>query len=173
MRVRKSIHFGTCVLPLLVSFAGYADDAEDRAALLLVSDQWVAALNAGDAGAMTSLITEDVVLLPPDRPPVRGRRAARLFYQQEVSARKMRLRLTTEEAVISGDIGYQMGTLTYSLAAGHGIEASTFLRIWKRILGQWRIHRDMFSDSRRTPKQLPVPIRPPSEPALDRGDPQQ
>ena len=164
--------FGSRVVRLVAMFAlgltGGAATAEsdDRAQLDAASEAWVAAFNARDADAMVALTTEDVVLLPPNAEPVRGREAVRTIWTRAVASAKADASVTVDETVISGDYAYKTGSYVYTLPNGVVVERGKFLEVWKRTDAGWRIHRDMFSSN--LPVRVPVPDPPPSQPRMDR-----
>lgn len=55
--------------------------AEDVAQIRGISDEWVRAALVRDWDSLAALLTDDVVLLPPDAPAVVGKAAARAFLE--------------------------------------------------------------------------------------------
>jgi ketosteroid isomerase-like protein len=152
-------------LLLGISPIALGDEAADRAALEAATQAWIKAFNARDADALAALTTEDVVLLDPTLPPVSGREAARGAWQQALGAAKGQVTNATKEAVIAGDVAWRIGALAHKLPNGEVVSRGQSLEIWKRVNGQWKIHRQMSSTILAQPKLLPRPI--PSEPVLD------
>jgi ketosteroid isomerase-like protein len=154
-------------LLLGVAFTAEADEAADRAALDAAKQAWVAAFNARDADAMAALTTRDIVLLAPNAAPVRGREAVRAVWRQAASTAKVHTTATTEETVIAGGFAWTMGSFTHTLPDGAVVSRGRFLEIWKRVDGQWKMHRDMFSSNAAAAKPKFAPVPRPSEPVLD------
>jgi uncharacterized protein (TIGR02246 family) len=148
------------------SLAG-GDEVVDRVAIDDADQSWVTAFNARDADAMAQLVTEDVVLMPPGSGPVRGREAAASSWRAAASKANRRLAAKTEEVVIAGDFAWALGGFTRALPDGTIVDQGKFLKIWKRVDGRWKIHRDMFSSNLPPAKRLPEPVRPPDQPVLD------
>lgn len=167
MSSRRALALIASPLLAVLSFTACADDAADRAALDAATQAWVAAFNARDADAMAALTTEDMILLPPNAEPVRGRDAVREVWKQAVSTAKATASISTEETVIAGDIAYKLGSFTYTLPTGTVVGRGKFLEIWKRVDGKWKIHRDMFSGNAPAPKPEITPMPPVQEPRLD------
>ena len=127
----------------------------DLAAIAEFNKRYLGAINDEDIATLSSLTTEDHIMLAPGRPPTVGKAAndaanSRVF-QQFGSVETW----TPVETMVSGDLAYQRGTYTVDATpkAGGGKPTSSrgnFMRIYRRQSdGQWRMTRDMFnSDSR-------------------------
>ena len=157
---------------LLLGIVGtvQASEVADRSALDAAQQAWVAAFNARDADAMAALTTVDVVLLPPNALPVRGREAVRAVWRQAASTAKAYATVTNEETVMLGEFAWSMGAFTHTLPNGAVVSRGKFVEIWQRVDGQWKIHRDMFSSNAVAEKPKLQPIPRPSEPVLDAPD---
>ena len=147
-----------------ISTLALADEVADRAAVEARAQTWMKAFNARNAEALVALTTEDVILLDPSVPPVSGREAARRDWQQALDAANGKATTSTKEIVIAGDIAWRIGALAHTLGNGEVIRGQS-LEIWKRVQGEWKLHRQMSSSILAQPKLLP---RPPSEPIYDR-----
>jgi ketosteroid isomerase-like protein len=152
-------------LLLGISPLALADEAADRAALEGAAQAWIKAFNARDDDALAALTTEDVVLLDPSVAPVSGREAARHAWQQALSAARGQVTTATKEAVIAGDIAWRIAALAHKLPNSDVASRGQSLEIWKRVRGEWKIHRQMSSSILAQPRLLPRPL--PSEPVLD------
>lgn len=143
-----------------------ADEARDRAALEAAAQAWIKAFDARDADALVAFATDDVVLIDPNvAAPVSGRDAARVAWSQALGAAQGQVTSATKEAVIAGDVAWRMGALTNTLpnASVNAVNRGQSLEIWKRVNGQWKLHRQMASGILTQPRLRP----PPSEPVLD------
>jgi ketosteroid isomerase-like protein len=141
-----------------------ANESADRAAIEAAAQAWIKAFNARDADTLVALTTEDVVLLDATLAPVSGHKAAHGVLQRAVGASTSLVTTATKEIVIAGDVAWRIGAFTHKpppngFAPGHGQS----LEIWKRVNGQWKMHRQMSSTLLAQPKPSP-----PSEPVLDR-----
>jgi ketosteroid isomerase-like protein len=134
-------------------------DSADRAAIEVAAQAWAKAFNARDAKALLAMATEDLVVLDPNRPPVSGA-AAREAWKNALGAAQGQLTSASKEIVISGDVAWRIAGLTFRQPARQG----QALEIWKRVGGEWKIHRQMSSSVLTQPNLLPTP----SEPVLDR-----
>jgi ketosteroid isomerase-like protein len=152
------------LLLLGVSSVVLADEAADRAALEGATQAWIKAFNARNADALVSLTTEDVVLLDPSLAPVSGR-AAREALREALGVAKGKVTNATKELVIDGDFAWRIGALAHQSPGGEVLGRGQSLEIWKRVNGEWKIHRQMSSSILAQPKLLPRPL--PPEPVLD------
>jgi ketosteroid isomerase-like protein len=124
--------------------------AADQAAIAAFNQRYVQAINDGDIATLSSLTTEDHIMIAPNRPPFVGKAAndaanGRTFRQFDIDET-----WTPLETVIAGDWAYQRGTYTVTATpkAGGTPRASrgNFLRIYQRQPdGAWRMIRDMFN----------------------------
>jgi ketosteroid isomerase-like protein len=142
-----------------------ADEAADRVALEAAAQAWTKAFNARDTGALLALVTHDVVLLDPGVAPVSGKEAAREALAQALGAAQGEVTAATKEIVINGELAWRIGALTHKLPIGGAASHGQLLEIWKRVNGEWKLHRQMSSGILAQPKLLPRPL--PSEPILD------
>ena len=106
------------------------------------------AVQDGDAAAAAALYTEDGKFLAPNADFFSGRDAIQGFFQGAIDGGIKGLNLATLELEIQGDSAHEVGT--YELVADGGVVADSgkFIVIWKRIDGNWRLHRDMINTSR-------------------------
>jgi ketosteroid isomerase-like protein len=122
----------------------------DLAAIAEFNRQYLKAINDEDIKTLSSLTTEDHIMIASGRPPLVGKAAndaanARAFQQFEIVET-----WTPVETVVAGDWAYQRGTFTVDAtprAGGSTTHTSgNFLRIYRRYpdVG-WRMIRDMFN----------------------------
>jgi ketosteroid isomerase-like protein len=84
---------------------------EDAISRLL--EQYVAATNAGDVEAYKSILADDVVVLPPDNPPLRGRDIAGAWVKENFfDAFTVKLDCKFERIVVVGSEAFAPGTFT-------------------------------------------------------------
>jgi uncharacterized protein (TIGR02246 family) len=125
----------------------------DAEALRAVPGQFTSAHLAGNWDAFTTILSDDVVFLPPNGTAVEGRQAVVTFLQTfpKLSA----FTATTTDVGGSGDWAYARGTFSYTTAADSGppmTEQGKFLAIHRREPdGTWRITRDIWNSD------LPLP----------------
>jgi len=69
------------------------------------------------------------------------------------------------EVSVAGDIAWRTAVVTNKLPNGEVAARGQSLEIWKRVNGEWRLHRQMSANILTLPRLRPGP--PPSRPALD------
>ena len=103
------------------------------------------AFNRGDAAGCAAFFTEDVMLLPPDQPMIRGRKAFEATYQTRIEDNSGGTH--TNELVdfgVDGDLAYQIGT--YAIADSDPPEKGKFVNILKRQSdGSWKVSVSIFN----------------------------
>ena len=156
----------TLLLLLGISSLAVADDSADRIVLETAAQAWIKAFNARDPGTLVALSTQDVVLMDPSvASPVSGREAARGAWGKALAAFQGQVTTATKEAVIVGDIAWRISSLTHKLPNGDIVSRGQSLEIWKRVNGEWKVHRQLSSSLLTLPKLSPRPFL--SEPILD------
>jgi len=109
-----------------------------------VNRQFEDAARKGDLDRLASLYTPDAIALPPDGPVVKGREAIKQMWgavAQQMGLKEVRLQ--TLEFEQAGDTGYEVGEATLALASGTAV--AKFVVVWKKVDGQWRLHRDIWN----------------------------
>jgi len=141
-----------CIAAVVAGVALTADipHAADVGAIQAFNEQYLKAINAGDAAALSGLTDDDHIMIAPNRKPIEGKeandRANSLGFQQFKIAETW----TPLETVVDGNLAYQRGTFTVVATPKNGGATRTtrgnFLRIYRRQPdGSWRMTRDMFS----------------------------
>jgi len=153
---------GLLICGLLACTRAPAADPE-RVALEAAIHRWVAAVNAQDLAALTATMTEDVELLD-DGATVSSREAAIRALGELVARGK--LVATTVEITISSDVAWHVVGLAQTQKNGDVQARGQALEIWKRVNGEWRLHRRMAAGASTTGDLLMRPSK--DEPVLDR-----
>ena len=99
-----------CVLLLLVSAcAQKVNDPADVQAIKKSLDDFVKAVNAGDAGAVAALMTDKTVYAVPNAPVVAGAEAIRSLWQAFFDRLKYEFSSSTEDVRVVGDLAVARG----------------------------------------------------------------
>jgi ketosteroid isomerase-like protein len=149
-----------------MSQGALADEAADRQAIEAAAQSWTKAFNARNVDQLLELATEDVVLMGAQAPPVSGRKAAREQLARTVGTAKGQLSNATKEIVTAGDVAWRIAALAHELPGRQVKSQGQALEIWKRVQGEWRLHRQMSSGLLARPNFGRKPD--PSEPVLDK-----
>ena len=129
-----------------------------------VADTWVERYAANDAPGVAALYTADAQLLPPDMEIVSGRAAIREFVAKTNPPGGPAFEIATVETLVLGDYAYRQGTFKVKGPDGTALESGKFQELWKKVDGQWLIHRDMWSGNA-PPAGPPTRDAPADEPA--------
>ncbi|HEU0224993.1 MAG TPA: SgcJ/EcaC family oxidoreductase [Steroidobacteraceae bacterium] len=124
-----------------------------------VADAWVERYELHDAAGLAALYTEDAQLLPPDAEIVSGRAAIQEFYARENPPGSAGVEIATVETRVFGDYAYRQGSFMLKGPGDGAVMAGKFIELWKKVDGQWRIHREIWSAN------APPPGAGPDEPA--------
>ena len=110
--------FNLAALLMVVAVAAcYPSGSQESPELAAMSATFADALNAGDIEAIAQMYTEDARLMPPNFETGVGRDYVRAMFGGMYEA-GLRVELKTTEAMVSGDMGYRVGT--YRLTATDG-----------------------------------------------------
>ena len=149
---------GLLVLPVACALrsgpdARAVDTEAVRASLLQADRAWYAAESASDAplDVLEALMVEDVRVLPPDAPMVRGREACRAVFSELYEMPGFSLSWSPTEAIAGrgGEAGVTIGTYRMGLQDPDGktvtIEGK-YMTVWtRRPDGSWGVAADMFN----------------------------
>jgi uncharacterized protein (TIGR02246 family) len=109
-----------------------------------VNRQFEEAARKGDLDRLASLYTSDAMAVPPDSRVVKGRESIKQMWAgiaQQIGLKDVRL--NTLDLQVAGDMAYEVGEADLTIAAGKA--ALNFVVVWKKIDGQWHLHRDIWN----------------------------
>jgi len=130
-------------------FRGSLNPAAERETLMALERKWSDMYGRGDVEGIAALLAEDSVLLTPGQSPVVGREnvieATRALLAAD-AADGLSVSWEPQAAVISssGDMAYDYGRATTTLADGTVVEGS-YLVVWTREDGEWKVAADIFN----------------------------
>ena len=109
---------------------------------------FMAAAQAGDAGALAALYTEDAWLLPPGGDMIQGRPQIEAFWKSRFD-RIAEVGLTTVDVVPLGpDAAREVGRAVI-LTQGHLAEEikGKYMVVWRQVGGEWKLEADMWNSN--------------------------
>jgi uncharacterized protein (TIGR02246 family) len=109
-----------------------------------VNRQFEEAARKGDLDRLASLYTLDAMAVPPDSRIVKGRENIKQMWggiAQQIGLKDVRL--NTLDLQMAGETAYEVGEATLTVA--NGTAAVNFVVVWKKVDGQWRLHRDIWN----------------------------
>jgi ketosteroid isomerase-like protein len=153
---------GLLVSGLLACTLVLAADPE-RVALEAAINRWTTAVNAQDVDTLTKTMTEDVELLDTTA-TVTGRDAAIRALREVVT--RGQLVATSREITIAQDVAWRVVGYAQTQKNGDVHARGQALEIWKRVKGEWQLHRQMAAGILTPAVSLTRPST--TEPVLDR-----
>ncbi len=159
-----------CLLGMLATVAcsgsrspGMADPTGIRAGVDSAADRLLTALRANDADSFMVLLTDDVVLMPPNEPSLKGKAAVRAWYDQFLTQlRTSNLTITDREVFIGGEWATELATFEWVLAPVGGGPAITdrgsYVQVWHRQPdGRWLFAREIWNSTTQPVSASTVP----------------
>jgi ketosteroid isomerase-like protein len=159
---RVALLAGFLVSGLLACARAPAADSA-RVALEAAIKHWTTAVNAQDVATLTATMTEDVEVMDEAK-TVTGRDAAIRALRAVVT--RGQLIATSREITIINDVAWHVVGIAGMQKNGAVQARGQALEIWKRVKGEWRLHRRMAAGPTNPEDLLTRPST--SEPVLDR-----
>jgi len=119
---------------------------------------WLDAMTANDAAALGRVVTDDVVLMPPNEQPLTGRAEIVDWFDGVVrQARTTSVDVPQREVIVSGDYGIERGSYVWTVSPAVGgspiVLRGNFLAIYQQQSdGEWRVIRNIWNST------LPAPV---------------
>lgn len=111
------------------------------------------AMRHNDPDALMEVLADEVVFMPPNEEPRRGKAAVREWYAGVVAqATTAAVEVPERSVIVAGDFGIEQGHYVWTLAPTDGSEQFTtrgsFVAIWQRQAdGSWRGVSDIWNSS--------------------------
>ncbi|MEX2273373.1 MAG: DUF4440 domain-containing protein [Vicinamibacterales bacterium] len=100
-----------------------------------------------DAALVAAVYTDDAVAYPANSEPVKGRTALQALWKGAFDAGIAGFDLITHEVESFGDTAWETGAYAMKLKDGTVVDRGKYVVIWKRVNGEWKIHRDIWTTS--------------------------
>jgi ketosteroid isomerase-like protein len=81
-----------------------------------------------------------------------GKEAIQAFWQATMDMGIASGQLEIREVEQHDDTAIEVGTYTLHAQDGTGLDAGKYIVIWKRVKGDWKLHRDIFNSSKPAPE---------------------
>jgi uncharacterized protein (TIGR02246 family) len=131
-------------LPLPALAQGGAADL--RAQIGKIDQAWLTAYNAGDAAAVTALYTQDAKVMAPGAEPASGSAAIKALFTADL-AKGAKNTLTLGDVTGFGDFALETGGWVAKAADGKHLDHGTYMTLYKKVDGAWKIYRDTWNSS--------------------------
>jgi len=136
-----------------------ASQTRDQQAIRAASEAWQRYVTTQDVDSIVALHTPDAVVMPSNAPPMKGSTAIRSGLTEMVKTPGLRLhRIPTRIEVTSPTAATEYGSYTesYDTPGGKMREAGSYVTIWHRVNGKWRVALDAPVSSIPMPAQMPA-----------------
>ncbi len=142
-RQSVAVIFGVAVV-VGASLTLRAQDAA-RAAIEAGNKKFVAAFAKQDAAGVAAAYSPDANAFPPNAPIIKGRAGIQKMWQDVIASGIASLSLATTEVESAGNIAYESGTYEMKTKDGKVADRGKYCVVWKKVNGQWMLHRDIWS----------------------------
>ncbi len=150
MRI-KNVTISTVTVSLLLlinaSCTVQQDSAKIHDAIVAANEQFMTAFSNSDDAAMAALYTEDAKLMPSNNDFVSGNEAVRAFWKSVFDRGIKKAKLETLEVEGMGDTACEVGKYTLFIEGEQVADSGKYVVIWKKVNGQWKLHRDIWNTS--------------------------
>jgi ketosteroid isomerase-like protein len=127
--------------------AGTAAGGAVRAAIEAGNKKFSDGAAKKDAKIIAAAYTPDGQAFPPNADVVKGRAALQQMWQSVLDSGVASIELATTEVESSGNIAYESGTYSMKTRDGKVADRGKYCVVWKRVGGEWLLHRDIWSTS--------------------------
>lgn len=112
--------------------------------IMQANERFMSLFAAGDAAAFVEgMYTEDAILYPPNSPAVFGKDAMEALWGGMMEA-GVEPKVKTKSALAHGKTAIEEGTVDI-FAGGQKVDEVKYMVIWKKVKGEWMMHRDMWN----------------------------
>jgi len=160
MSVRKkiavtlaSVCVAVAVFGVVRTDAQRGGSAAARAAIEKANMKFVDGAAKGDAAIIASAYTEDAMAFPANSEPVKGKAAIQAMWKSVLESGINQFELKTSEVESAGDIAYESGSYVLKMKDGTLADKGNYCVVWKRVNGEWFLHRDIWTTSMPAPKK--------------------
>jgi uncharacterized protein (TIGR02246 family) len=111
-----------------------------KAGVAKVRENYMKAVNAGDAKGVAMLYTPDGVEMPPNQPMVKGRAALEAYHQKLAAMMDAKLTITGMDTSVHGDTAIDVGTYSQTLTPKGGKpiqDTGKYVVILRQSGGSW------------------------------------
>lgn len=118
------------------------DVARGRAMLITLEEEFSRNSALSARAAFDSYLADDARLLRQNVPPAIGKSAAGALMPE--NGRALTWKATLADISTSGDLGYTYGAFELN-TRGVTLQRGSYVRVWKKINGKWRVVADVMS----------------------------
>ena len=145
--MQYAVRTAALVLALAVTACGGPKQEEftlaDSEAIKKSTAEFATAFNAKQIDKIVEFYGENSVLMPPNKPLLRGRDALKMYFN-DILSRGGSLTMDVEEVGGHGPIAHELGTYTITYSTGER-DRGKYLRVVRNMAGSWRTEKMMWS----------------------------
>ena len=116
-----------------------------RAAIEAGNRKFTSGAAKGDASLIAAAYTSNAEAFPPNSDVVRGRPAIEKLWKSVLDSGINAIELVTTEVASQGNLAYEVGTYVMKMKDGKVVDRGKYCVVWKKVNGQWLLHRDIWS----------------------------
>ena len=125
---------------------------DDVKAIKALGEEYFIAANAGDPNRCNATMAPDVIIMPPDHPPVVGKQEIRRLSHDYHAKFKLDYSLVYDEVETAGDWGFARATVTgtRTFKSDGRLEKVSLKNLWivkRQADGKWKFWRIMFNST--------------------------
>jgi uncharacterized protein (TIGR02246 family) len=127
--------------------------ASTRAAVEAATEAFHQALRTNDPERLFAYVADDVQMMPPGEPVVRGKSAMREWYAAFLSQYRTTSLILADREVLVGDLwAVELGSYEWGLRPLPGgesvLDRGNYMQVWRMHEGgQWRFEREIWNSS--------------------------
>jgi uncharacterized protein (TIGR02246 family) len=118
-----------------------------RAAIEAGNKKFVDGAARHDASLIATAYTADGEAFPPNSDVVKGRPAIEKLWKSVLDSGITGIELATTEVESQGPLAYEVGTYVMKTKDGKVADRGKYCVVWKKVGGQWLLHRDIWTTS--------------------------
>jgi len=123
---------------------------DDVQAIKQLGEEYFEAANLGDANRCIATMAPDVVIMPPDRPSIAGKKELRRLSHDYHAKFKLNYTLVYDEVEVMGDLAFARATATGTRTAlsDGSVEKLLWRNLWilkRQADGKWKFWRIIFN----------------------------
>jgi uncharacterized protein (TIGR02246 family) len=124
-----------------------------RPAVDSTANRLLAALRTDSPDSLLALMADDVIIMPPNEPVLKGKAAVRTWYEAFVKQmHTSSLTITDRELLIGGDYATEVAGFEWTLVPAAGgaptVDRGSYMQVWHRQAdGRWLFSREVWNSS--------------------------
>ena len=120
--------------------------AQNKPTIQKLNDEWSAAFNKGDSGALAELYTEDAYVLPAGAEMVHGRQAIQDFWANTMKQLGDGKLTTVDVQPLGPDAAREIGTFSFRTKGNQPEEITgKYVVVWRKVGDQWKLATDIWN----------------------------